>query len=101
MLALKFVDIIDATQREQTKAGCAAKLERRGDSGRELRRTRDPVFVMVRFGRMYEANHLHLVFRKPVADCHALMTEILFVPQRHNRCDYSPFSTRIKKAITL
>jgi hypothetical protein len=58
--------------------------------GRDLHRTRDLVFPMVRFGRMYEGDHVHLVFRKPVAEFHALTTEVLIVPQRHNSCDYNP-----------
>jgi len=63
---------------------------------RNLRRTRGLVFPMGRFGRMYEKDHVHLVFRKPVAEFHALTTEVLVVPQRHNRCDYNPFSTRTR-----
>lgn len=58
--------------------------------GRDLHRTRGLVFPMVRFGRMYEGDHVHLVFRKPVAEFHALTTEVLIVPQRHNSCDYDP-----------
>jgi hypothetical protein len=111
MLASESIDIIDAT--EQTKnrrredGGISpdndGKVNRNDQTNAmwwpQPRCTRGQLFPMVRFGRIYEADHLHLVFRKPVTEFHALTTEVLVVPQRHSRCDYSLFN-RTQKLIT-
>ncbi len=65
--------------------------------GRDLRRTRDLVLTMVRFGRTYEGDHLHWVFRKPVTEFHALTTEVLIVPQRNNKMRLTPPSAPVYK----
>ena len=69
----------EISQYNDGKVNCNSKAMTCG--GRDLRRTRGPVLVMVRFGRKYEKDHVHLVFRRPVTEFHALTTEVLVVPQ--------------------